>query len=133
MVFHLQLHIRGTGWADECCCCYGCQFAGRIAKNSPIPKGCPYKPGDRVFGVSQGSYAGPSPLSLSSQHLTKSRIICVAHEIVIAERVAADPANLHPIPDYMSYDQAAGLYVTWPTSYEGIVGRGQTKAGMSIH
>jgi hypothetical protein len=23
----------------------GTEFAGRIAKNSPIPKGCPYKPG----------------------------------------------------------------------------------------
>lgn len=29
----------------------------------------------------------------------------------------------------MTYDQASGLYVTWPTSYEGIVGRGETKAG----
>jgi len=35
----------------------GTEFAGRIAQNSPIPKGCPYRPGDRVFGATQGSYA----------------------------------------------------------------------------
>ncbi len=35
----------------------GAEFAGRIAKNSPIPKGCPYRPGDRVFGATQGAFA----------------------------------------------------------------------------
>jgi hypothetical protein len=30
----------------------GTEFAGRIAKNSPIPKGCPYRPG----GKSDPSY-----------------------------------------------------------------------------
>lgn len=80
----------------------GAEFAGRIAKNSPIPKGCPFKAGDRVFGATQGAYA---------------------------ERVVAEVARLHPIPKGMTYDQASGLYVTWPTSYEGIIGRGQTKPG----
>ncbi|KAH9935553.1 uncharacterized protein B0H18DRAFT_1174277 [Fomitopsis serialis] len=29
----------------------GSEFAGRIAAASPIPKGCPFKPGDKVFGA----------------------------------------------------------------------------------
>lgn len=29
----------------------------------------------------------------------------------------------------MSFDEAAGLFVTWPTSYEALVGRAELKAG----
>ncbi|KAG8747168.1 Cytosolic Fe-S cluster assembly factor nar1 [Ceratobasidium sp. 414] len=76
----------------------GAEFAGVIANSSPIPKGCPFKPGDRVFGSAQGTYA---------------------------ERVAAKWDSLHPIPAGFSFEQAAGLFVTWPTSYEALVGRAQ--------
>lgn len=48
---------------------------------------------------------------------------------VILERVAADFKQLFPIPKGFSFDQASGLYVTWPTSYEAIVSRGETKPG----
>ncbi|KIJ39918.1 hypothetical protein M422DRAFT_32520 [Sphaerobolus stellatus SS14] len=80
----------------------GAEFAGRIAANSPIPEGSPFKPGDRVFGSAQGTYA---------------------------ERVAADWRRLVRIPPGMTYDQAAGLYVTYPTSYEALVGRAELKPG----
>lgn len=80
----------------------GVELAGRIAKGSPIPKGCPFKPGDRVFGSAQGAFA---------------------------ERVAANWKSLNPVPTGMSMDQAAGLMVTWPTSYEALAGRAQLKAG----
>ncbi|KAF5393285.1 hypothetical protein D9757_000600 [Collybiopsis confluens] len=82
----------------------GAEFAGRIAENSPIPPGCPYKPGDRVFGAGQGAFA---------------------------EKMVANVASTLPLPDALTYDEAAGkhesLYVTWPTSYEGLVGRAQMK------
>ncbi|EMD32159.1 hypothetical protein CERSUDRAFT_119136 [Gelatoporia subvermispora B] len=80
----------------------GTEFAGKIAQNSPIPKGCPYKPGDRVFGAGQGAYA---------------------------EKVAVHWQQLLPLPANMSYDQGAGLFVTWPTSYEALVGRAQLQPG----
>ncbi|KAF8739812.1 NAD-P-binding protein, partial [Rhizoctonia solani] len=96
----------------------GAEFAGTIATSSPIPKGCPFKRGDRVFGSGQGAYA---------------------------ERVAAKWQNLHPIPNGFSFEQAAGLFVTWPTrcviigdssqhfssrlSYEALVGRAQLQPG----
>ncbi|EIN11815.1 NAD(P)-binding protein [Punctularia strigosozonata HHB-11173 SS5] len=80
----------------------GHEFAGRIAKDSPIPKGCPFRPGDRVFGAAQGCYA---------------------------EKVTVPVPNLVPLPDNMSYDQGAGLFVTWPTSYEALVGRAELKPG----
>ncbi|KAK7472585.1 hypothetical protein VKT23_000698 [Stygiomarasmius scandens] len=83
----------------------GCEFAGRIAEDSPIPPGCPFKPGDRVFGAGQGSYA---------------------------EKMAVNFDALLPIPKELSYEQAAGLYITWPTSYEGLVGRANLKTGDTV-
>ncbi|KAI8975846.1 alcohol dehydrogenase [Trametes punicea] len=80
----------------------GNEFAGKISADSPIPDGCPFRPGDRVFGGGQGAYA---------------------------EKVAVSWQNLVPLPDNMGYDQGAGLFLTWPTSYEALVGRAQLKAG----
>ncbi|KAH8107869.1 NAD(P)-binding protein [Cristinia sonorae] len=80
----------------------GAEFAGRIAADSPIPRGCPYKPGQRVFGSGQGTYA---------------------------DKIAAPWNHLVPLPDNMTFDQGAGLFVTWPTSYEALVGRAELKAG----
>ncbi|EIW82912.1 NAD(P)-binding protein [Coniophora puteana RWD-64-598 SS2] len=80
----------------------GAEFAGKIAEDSPIPKGCPFKRGDRVFGSAQGCYA---------------------------DKVAAKANSLLPLPDNVSFDQGAGLYITWATSYEALVGRANLKAG----
>jgi NADPH:quinone reductase-like Zn-dependent oxidoreductase len=85
----------------------GAEFAGRISKDSPIPPDCPFKPGDRVFGSCQGAFA---------------------------EKVATNWQQLFPIPKGMNYNEAAGLFVTWPTSYEALVGRAELKAGeRTIH
>ncbi|KAH9917878.1 alcohol dehydrogenase [Epithele typhae] len=80
----------------------GSELAGRIAEGSPIPDGCPFRAGDRVFGAAQGTFA---------------------------ERVAVNWDALLPLPENMSYDQGAGLFVTWPTSYEALVGRAEVKPG----
>ncbi|GAW08547.1 alcohol dehydrogenase [Lentinula edodes] len=78
----------------------GTEFAGKVAQNSPIPPGCPFKPGDRVFGAGQGAYADKMVVKLDS---------------------------VLPLPDELTFEQGAGLYITWPTSYEGLVGRAQMK------
>lgn len=80
----------------------GTEFAGVIASSSPLPKGCPFKKGDRVFGAFQG---------------------------VFAERMVCDWRLLQKIPDGMSFDEAASLTITWPTSYEALTGRAQLKPG----
>ncbi|KAK2463267.1 hypothetical protein APHAL10511_004922 [Amanita phalloides] len=80
----------------------GTEFAGIVSCNSPIPEGCLFKPGDRVFGAAQGSFA---------------------------EKVAADWKQLLSLPDALDYDQGAGLFVTWPTSYEALVGRAKLQPG----
>ncbi|KAI9507331.1 NAD-P-binding protein [Russula earlei] len=77
----------------------GAEFAGTVAT---APPGSPYKTGDRVFGSAQGSYG---------------------------ERVVAKPIDVLPLPDTLSFDQGAGLFVTYPTSYEALVGRAKLQAG----
>ncbi|KAG8953518.1 hypothetical protein FRC04_002360 [Tulasnella sp. 424] len=81
----------------------GTEFAGVISSSStPLPDKCPFKVGDRVFGASQGAYA---------------------------ERMVCDWKALQKVPDGMSFDEAASLTITWPTSYEALVGRAQTQPG----
>lgn len=57
---------------------------------------------DRVFGYAQGAFS---------------------------EHVVSDPKSLLPIPKNVSYAQAAGIYLTFPTSYEALVGRAKAQAG----
>jgi len=80
----------------------GSEFAGRISDDSPIPTGCNLKRGQRVFGAQLGSFA---------------------------DKVVVDLEQLLPLPDNLSFDQGAGLFVTWPTSYEGLVGRANLAPG----
>lgn len=46
-----------------------------------------------------------------------------------AEQIAIDYFRLVPMPSNISFEQAAGIYVTIPTSYEGLVGRAHTQPG----
>lgn len=80
----------------------GSEFAGRISDNSPIPEGCNLRRGQRVFGAQLGSFA---------------------------DKVVVDLEQVLPLPDNLTYDQGAGLFVTWPTSYEGLVGRAKLAPG----
>lgn len=61
-----------------------------------------FKVGDRVFGSSQGAYA---------------------------THILAPETSLLPMPQGWSFEDAAGLYVTMPTSYGGLVTRAQTQPG----
>jgi NADPH2:quinone reductase len=61
-----------------------------------------YAVGDRVFGASQGGYA---------------------------TKVCAREETLKPIPKGWSFFEAAGLFVTAPTSYGALVTRANVKAG----
>ncbi|PWN34242.1 NAD(P)-binding protein [Meira miltonrushii] len=72
----------------------GAEFAGIINEKSPIPEGCDWIPGKtRVFGMANGAYG---------------------------ERASADWTNVREIPNGISFEQASGLFVTWPTSYAAL-------------
>ncbi|KIN07746.1 hypothetical protein OIDMADRAFT_151552 [Oidiodendron maius Zn] len=80
----------------------GAEFAGTILATPTAVKSPRYKVGDRVFGASQGAYAT---------------------HILAPERV------LLPVPQGWSFEDAAGLFVTAPTSYGGLVQRANIQSG----
>ena len=61
----------------------GVEFAGRISDDSPIPAGCNWKRGQRVFGSQLGSFA---------------------------DKIAVNLQQLLPLPDNFTYDQGAGSF-----------------------
>jgi NADPH:quinone reductase len=73
-----------------------------IPKKLPDNKTPKFKVGDRVFGATQGGYA---------------------------TKVAAREESLRPVPKGWSFFDAAGLFVTAPTSYAGLVLRAEVKKG----
>ncbi|OCL12792.1 NAD(P)-binding protein [Glonium stellatum] len=83
----------------------GSEFSGVILKaptslsSGKTPK---FKVGDNVFGATQGGYA---------------------------TRIAATEDRLRPVPKGWSFFDAAGVFVTGPTSYAGLVTRAGVKEG----
>lgn len=80
----------------------GAEFAGTITAVPSASKSPRFKVGDRVFGATQGAYA---------------------------THVLATEQTLLPVPKGWSFEDAAGLFVTAPTSYGGLVHRAGVKAG----
>ncbi|WWD17442.1 hypothetical protein CI109_101883 [Kwoniella shandongensis] len=80
----------------------GSELAGVISPDSELPEDCPYSPGDRVFGYAQGAYA---------------------------EQVVADWRALIPVPEILSLEEAATVFLTITTSYAAIVDRAQAQEG----
>ncbi|KAF8970739.1 hypothetical protein BGZ46_010414 [Entomortierella lignicola] len=79
----------------------GAEFAGVITQIHPETK-TTHKVGDRVFGSTQGCYA---------------------------EKIVCDPKSLLTVPNNLSFEQASGLYVTYPTSYAALKERANLKKG----
>ncbi|KAJ5180796.1 hypothetical protein N7492_004006 [Penicillium capsulatum] len=82
----------------------GAEFAGTVtavptSSSSRTPR---FQVGDRVFGATQGAYA---------------------------THILAPETALLPVPQGWSFEDAAGLFVTAPTSYGGLVHRASVQAG----
>ena len=97
----------------------GVEFSGRIAQNSHIPKGCPFKRG------------GELPSYLPAGKLTSDRVMGRGLG-AYAEQVAVPVSSLLPLPAELSYEQGAAFYVAYPTSYEALVGRANAKKGETV-
>ncbi|KAM0720417.1 hypothetical protein Q7P37_004553 [Cladosporium fusiforme] len=81
----------------------GSEFSGVVtAVPSNSSSGNKYAVGDKVFGAAQGGYA---------------TLVCAKEE------------QLKPVPQGWSFFEAAGLFVTMPTSYAALVTRANIKAG----
>ncbi|KAH6990933.1 hypothetical protein BKA56DRAFT_667451 [Ilyonectria sp. MPI-CAGE-AT-0026] len=80
----------------------GTEFAGTVISG---PKNAKFPPGSRVFGATQGAFA---------------------------TKVCAKEASLLPVPPGWGFQEAAGLFVTAPTSYGALVVRAGIKKGDTV-
>ncbi|KAI1333885.1 hypothetical protein F5Y15DRAFT_320335 [Xylariaceae sp. FL0016] len=80
----------------------GAEFAGTVIATPSDVQNPRYPIGSRVFGGSQGAYA--------------SQVLATEDQVL-------------PVPDSWSFVDAAGLFVTAPTSYGALVLRAGVKAG----
>ncbi|KAL1958869.1 hypothetical protein VTO42DRAFT_3706 [Malbranchea cinnamomea] len=80
----------------------GMEFAGTVLATPTGSKNPKFAVGDRVFGATQGAYA---------------------------THILAPETSLRPVPEGWSFEDAAGLFVTAPTSYGGLVHRANVKSG----
>ncbi|KAJ2725909.1 hypothetical protein GGI07_000954 [Coemansia sp. Benny D115] len=81
----------------------GAEFSGTVVRTADDGSGSKFKVGDRVFGSNAtGTYA---------------------------EYIAVPAIQCFHIPSTLSFEQAAGLYITYPTSYAALVLRAQVAAG----
>lgn len=80
----------------------GSEFSGIVLA---APKNAKYPVGSSVFGASQGGFA---------------------------TKVCAEEQSIRPVPKGWSHTDAAGLFVTAPTSYAGLVTRAGLKAGETV-
>ncbi|KAI0595574.1 hypothetical protein F4775DRAFT_367950 [Biscogniauxia sp. FL1348] len=85
----------------------GAEFSGVVLATPLSSKGATprFPVGSRVFGASQGAYA--------------TRVCAAEHQLL-------------PVPEGWSFTDAAGLFVTAPTSYGALVLRAGVKAGDTV-
>ncbi|KAI9490512.1 NAD(P)-binding protein [Zychaea mexicana] len=77
--------------------------------------------------VPGGEFAGVVKKSTVSQYKAGDRVF--GSGFSFAEVITVEASKVLPIPKNFSFEQAAGLYITWPTSYAALVLRAQLKAG----
>ncbi|KAI1652645.1 NAD(P)-binding protein [Daldinia decipiens] len=80
----------------------GVEFSGIVLATPSTSKSPKFPVGSRVFGASQGAYA--------------TRVCAAEHELLA-------------VPQGWSFADAAGLFITAPTSYSALVLRADVKAG----
>ncbi|PWA00368.1 hypothetical protein BB558_003591 [Smittium angustum] len=82
----------------------GSEFSGVVVSSHQTTK--EFKEGERVFGSTDtGAYA---------------------------EYVCVNEAQLYKIPENLTFEQAAGIYVTYPTSYAALTLRANLKPGETV-
>ncbi|WP_331459572.1 zinc-binding dehydrogenase [Paracoccus liaowanqingii] len=64
--------------------------------------------------------------------LAQGMRVVVSAPATMAQVIAVDPGAVQPIPDAMSFEQAAGFQVAYGTSHLALTARGQLAAGQTL-
>ncbi len=83
----------------------------------------PYAPGGEIAGVIEAVGEGVTAYKVGD------RVLSGIGNGGMAEKVAVDAARLFPVPDGVSFQQAASLLMTYGTTIHGLKDRGHIKPG----
>lgn len=106
----------------------GCNFfdilivQGRYQVKPPFP----FIPGGEIAGVVRTIGAGVTGFAVGD------RVLAAAPMGGYAERIAIPASFAHRMPDSMSFEEAAGFPIVYPTSYAGLVYRAHLQPGETL-
>ena len=106
----------------------GCNFFDTLivqGKYQVKPK-FPFTPGAEIAGVVRAVGEQVSGIRVGD------RVLSSGNTGGFAELAAADARDVHVLPDSMSFDEGAALPVIYPTSYAGLVWRGDLREGETL-
>ncbi|MEP2025356.1 MAG: NADPH:quinone oxidoreductase family protein [Reichenbachiella sp.] len=86
----------------------------------------PFSPGGEVAGVVKSLGEGVTHLKIGD------RVMAGTGWGGFAEEVRGKATNVFPLPDSISFDQAASTMMTFGTSYHALVNRAELKAGETL-
>ena len=86
----------------------------------------PFSPGSELAGVVSAVGDGVAGLAVGD------RVLAVPGHGAMAEKVAVHASLVRPIPDAMSFDDAASFLLTYGTSHYALKQRGRAKEGESL-
>lgn len=106
----------------------GADGAGRVETVGPDAKGV--KAGDRVV-INPGLSCGACELCRRGEQSTCTTFRLLGEHVsgTFAERVVVPDRNVFPIPEHLSFEEAAALGVTMITAYRMLFTRGGLKPG----
>jgi NADPH2:quinone reductase len=86
----------------------------------------PFTPGAEIGGVVRAVGEGVTGIAVGD------RVLASGNTGAFAELALADASAVHILPDAMSFEEGAALPVIYPTSYAGLVYRGDLRAGETL-
>jgi zinc-binding alcohol dehydrogenase/oxidoreductase len=108
---------------------FGSDGAGVIAEIGADPRwvGAPLAPGASVI-ICPSLYWGTSPVAPSDDYEILGSPTAGTH----AEYVSVPAENLHPMPEHLSFAQAAAMPMSALTAWRALVTRGHLRAGETL-
>jgi NADPH2:quinone reductase len=97
-----------------------------IAGKYQVKPAFPFSPGAECAGVVESVGAGVTRLSVGD------RVVAYCRHGAARERIAVPEARVTRVPDGLDDDHAAGLCVTYGTSYHALKDRGDLKPGETL-
>jgi NADPH:quinone reductase len=97
--------------------------AGLYSREAPLP----YTPGTDAAGVVEAVGEGVSRVTVGDRVYTAGTITGA-----YAERALCAESKVHPLPDRISYEQGAAIYIPYATAYRALFQRACARAGETV-